>query len=155
MLLGGWSFSVGDDALGTRVPPNPTHVGPEILHPIPWGLEEGPPESHPVALKSIALNVLHFGASVSHTFILILVDSRSEKVPQRTCATKILPNFRVNFLVRFASKPLLCWPVPSNRSEDSLVLFVRFFGFEVSFWPSIDIKTWHEDAQRNCNPNRL
>ena len=26
--------------------------------------------------------------------------------PQRTCATKILPKFRVNFLVRFAAKPL-------------------------------------------------
>ena len=28
-----------------------------------------------------------------------------EKVPQRTLATKISPNFRVNFLVRFASNP--------------------------------------------------
>ena len=30
----------------------------------------------------------------------------TEKVPQRTFATKILPNIRVNFLVRFASNPL-------------------------------------------------
>ena len=61
--------------------------------------------------------------------------SGTEKVPQRTCATKILPNFRVNFLVRFASKPLFCWGVPSNCSENSLVLFVQFFGFGVLFWP--------------------
>ena len=33
--------------------------------------------------------------------------SGTEKVPQRTFATKISPNFRVNFLVRFASKPLV------------------------------------------------
>ena len=32
-------------------------------------------------------------------------NSGREKVPKRTCATKTLPNFRVNFLVRFASKP--------------------------------------------------
>ena len=30
----------------------------------------------------------------------------TEKVPQRNCVTKILPNVRLNFLVRFASKPL-------------------------------------------------
>ena len=30
--------------------------------------------------------------------------SGTEKVPQSTFATKISPNFRVNFLVRFASK---------------------------------------------------
>ena len=29
----------------------------------------------------------------------------TEKVPQRNCVTKILPNVRVNILVRFASKP--------------------------------------------------
>ena len=55
-----------------------------------------------------------------------------KKVPQRNCVTKILPNVRVNFLVRFASKPLFCWVMtgnPSNCSENSLVLFVRFFGF--------------------------
>ena len=34
-----------------------------------------------------------------------MVHSGTEKVPHRTCATKILPNFRVNFLLRFASKP--------------------------------------------------
>ena len=41
--------------------------------------------------------------------------------------------FRVNFLVRFASKPLFYWLVPSNCSENSLVLFVRLFGFGVLF----------------------
>ena len=30
----------------------------------------------------------------------------------------------MNFLVRFASKPLFCWVVPSNCSEHSLVLFL-------------------------------
>ena len=33
--------------------------------------------------------------------------SGTEKVPQRTFATKISPNFRVNFLMQFASKPLM------------------------------------------------
>ena len=61
--------------------------------------------------------------------------SGKEKVPQRTCATKILPNFWLNFLVRFASKPLFYWVVPSNCSEKSLVLFVHFFGFGVLFGP--------------------
>ena len=35
--------------------------------------------------------------------------------------TKILPNVRVNFLVRFASKPLFYWVMsgnPSNSSEN-------------------------------------
>ena len=34
------------------------------------------------------------------------LQSGTEKVPQRTFATKISPNFRANFLVLFASKPL-------------------------------------------------
>ena len=33
----------------------------------------------------------------------------SEKAPRRNCVTKILPNVRVNFLLRFASKPLFYW----------------------------------------------
>ena len=60
-----------------------------------------------------------------------------EKVPQRTRATKILLNFRVNLLVRFASKRLFYWVVPSKSSDNSLVLFVRFFGFGFSFGPEI------------------
>ena len=62
--------------------------------------------------------------------------SGTEKVPGRTCATKILPNFLVNFLVQFASKPLFYWVVPSaleNCSENPLVLFVRVFVFGVLF----------------------
>ena len=59
--------------------------------------------------------------------------SRTEKVPQRTFVTKISPNFRVNFLVRFASKPLFYCVLPSNCSENSLVLIVRFLGFGVLF----------------------
>ena len=41
----------------------------------------------------------------------------TEKVPQRTCVTKILPNFGVNLIVRFASKPWFYWIVPCNCSE--------------------------------------
>ena len=65
-------------------------------------------------------------------------DSGTEKVPQSTCATKTLPNFRMNSLVRFASKPLFYWLVPSNCSESSLVLFVQFVGFWGSFLGSLN-----------------
>ena len=37
----------------------------------------------------------------------------------------------MNFLVRFASKHLFYWIMPSHCSENSLVPFVRFFGFGV------------------------
>ena len=47
-----------------------------------------------------------------------------KKVPRRNCVTKILRNVRVNFLVRFASKPLFYWLRPSNPLE----LFSKFFG---------------------------
>ena len=54
-----------------------------------------------------------------------------EKVPQRTFATKISPNFRVNFLVRFASKPLFYWVMTINPLE----LFRKFFGaVRAIFW---------------------
>ena len=55
------------------------------------------------------------------------------RYPKELLATKILPNFRANFLVRFASKPLFYWIVPSNCSENSLVLFVLFFYVRVLF----------------------
>ena len=48
----------------------------------------------------------------------------TEKVPQRNCVTKILPNVRVNFLVQFAPKPLFYWIMTSNALE----LFRKFFG---------------------------
>ena len=48
-----------------------------------------------------------------------MLNSGTEKVPQRTFATEILPNFRVNFLVRFASNPLFYWAAPTNFSENS------------------------------------
>ena len=51
--------------------------------------------------------------------------SWTEKVPQRTFATKILPNFQVNFVARFASKPLFYW----------VVALQKFIGFEVLFRP--------------------
>ena len=47
--------------------------------------------------------------------------SGTEKVPQRTCATEILPNIRVNFLVRFASRGLVLL-------GSALELFRNFFG---------------------------
>ena len=48
----------------------------------------------------------------------------TEKVPQRNCVTKIWPNVQVNFLVRFASKPLFYWVMTGNPLE----LFRKFFG---------------------------
>ena len=48
---------------------------------------------------------------------LLLTNSRPE-VTGRTCATKKLPNFRMSFLARFASKPLFHWVVLSNCSEN-------------------------------------
>ena len=57
--------------------------------------------------------------------------SGTEKVPQRTFATKISPNFRVNFLVRFASKPLFYWVMTGKPLE----LFRKFFGaVRAIFW---------------------
>ena len=54
--------------------------------------------------------------------------SGTEKVPQRTCATKILPNFRVNIRVRFASKPLF-------SLDSTLELFRKLFGaVRAIFW---------------------
>ena len=56
---------------------------------------------------------------------------RDRKGTPKSFATKISPNF----LVRFASKPLFYWGfLPSNHSENSLVLFVRFFGCGVLCW---------------------
>ena len=48
----------------------------------------------------------------------------TEKVPQRNYVTKILPNVRVNFLVRFASNPLFYWVMAGNPFG----LFRKFFG---------------------------
>ena len=55
----------------------------------------------------------------------------TEKVPQRNFVTKMLPNGRVNFLVRFASKPLFYWIMSNNPLE----LFRKFFGaVRANFW---------------------
>ena len=55
----------------------------------------------------------------------------TEKVPQRNCVTKILPNVRVNFLARFASKPLCYWEMTGNPLE----MFRKFFGaVRAIFW---------------------
>ena len=40
---------------------------------------------------------------------VFLHNSGTEKVPQRTCATKILPNFRVNFFGAICLKTLVYW----------------------------------------------
>ena len=61
----------------------------------------------------------------------------TEKVPQRNCVTKILPNFGVNFLVRFASQPSFYWVMTGNPLELFRKFFgaVRaFFGFVCPFW---------------------
>ena len=76
------------------------------------------------------------------SLVIPLEPERAEKikVPQRTCAKKILPNFRVNFLVRFASKPLFYWVLPSNCSENYLVLFVRIFWLWGCFFCPLSIR---------------
>ena len=50
-----------------------------------------------------------YNAPSIHTVESLRRHLGTEKVPQRNCVTKILPNVRVNFLVRFASKPLFYW----------------------------------------------
>ena len=69
-------------------------------------------------------NTLCFHTYVSESKI------RDRKVPQRNCVTKILPNVRVNFLARFASKPLFYWVVTGNP----LGLFRKFFGAVRAFF---------------------
>ena len=62
---------------------------------------------------------------------LVGISLGTEKVPQRTCVTKILPNVRVNFLARFASKPLFYWVMTGNPLE----LLRKFFGaVRAIFW---------------------
>ena len=55
------------------------------------------------------------------------------ELPQRKCVTKILPNVRVNFLVRFAPKSLFYWDNPFELFRIFLVLFVRFLAL-CPFW---------------------
>ena len=76
-----------------------------------------------------------------HRFFFSRIRDR-KGTPKRTFATKILPNFRLNFLVRFASKPLCYRVVPSNYSENSLALFVLYFFWALGFffWPLIEPK---------------
>ena len=57
-----------------------------------------------------------------------------EGTPKNLCDKDFAKLSGVNFLVRFASQPLLYWVVPSNCSEHSVVLFVRFFCSGVLFW---------------------
>ena len=55
----------------------------------------------------------------------------TEKVPQRNCVTNVLPNVRVNFLGRIASKPLFYWVMTGNPLE----LFRKLFGaVRAMFW---------------------
>ena len=80
-------------------------------------------------------SISRYGATKSeHNSIawsLLHVGSGTEKVPQRNCVTKILPNVRVNFLVQFASKPLFYWVMTGNP----LKLFRKFFGaVRAIFW---------------------
>ena len=75
--------------------------------------------------------------------------SGTEKVPQRTCATKILPNFLVNFLVLFCLKTLaLLGKVPSNCSENSLYCSCEFLALVFFLWL---LKTgWQRDWQTSA-----
>ena len=61
----------------------------------------------------------------------------TEKVPQRNFVTKILPNVRVNFLVRIASKPLFYWVMTRQPPRIVQKVFWRcscvVWHFE-SFW---------------------
>ena len=64
-----------------------------------------------VTLHTVRLRAAHWGhklLSLSQVPNVGLILG-TEEVPQRNYVTKILPNFRVNFLVRFASKPLFYW----------------------------------------------
>ena len=78
-----------------------------------------PDASAPIVVKNESVNELNFlwpkMAGLGAPF------SGTEKVPQRTCVTKILPNLWVNFLVRFASKPLVLL-------GSALESFRKFFG---------------------------
>ena len=57
----------------------------------------------------------------------------TEKVPKRTCVKKILPNFRVNVLMQFASKPLFFWGSASRIVQKILWYFSCDFSFGVLF----------------------
>ena len=69
---------------------------------------------------------------------------------KKNCVTKTLPNVRVNFLVRFASKPLFYWVITGNPLE----LFRKFFGaVRAIFWLWGSLggpERWHA-----INTNRL
>ena len=78
---------------------------------------------------------VHFKApQLFHFFVHRLCPqqiSRTETVAQRAFATKISPNFRVNLLVRFASKPLFCQVMTGYPLE----LFRKVFGaVRAIFW---------------------
>ena len=58
-------------------------------------------------------------------------DFSENRCPQRTFATKVPPNFPVNVLVRFASKPLFWWVMTGSPLE----FFRKFFGaVRALFW---------------------
>ena len=71
-------------------------------------------------------------------------------VPPRTFATKILPNFWVNFQARFASKPLVVL-------GSALVLFRTFFGaVRAILWRwgsflSLELGPWFERSLFLCS----
>ena len=62
----------------------------------------------------------------------------TEKVPQRKCATKILPNVWANFLVRLASNPLFCWVMtrqpPAFVQKNLWCCSCDFLALWVLFW---------------------
>ena len=68
----------------------------------------------------------------------LLIESGTEKAPQRNNVTKIVPNFRVNFLVRFASKALFCLAMHSNCSANCYWCCSRDVLACGFFWPVIE-----------------
>ena len=59
---------------------------------------------------------------------------RPEKETSKNLCAKDFAELSVNFLVRFASKPLFYWVVPSNRLQNKLwCCSCGFFGFGVLF----------------------
>ena len=59
---------------------------------------------------------------------------RIKKAPQRTFATKFLPNFRVNFRARFASKPLFFFFWGGGGEGSALESLRKFFGTVRAFF---------------------
>ena len=99
---------------------------------------------HSAALKLTDLKMMDPNLRKSSVFCGLLhppiqdIEIRDRKgTPKNfTCATKFLPNFRVNFVVRFVSNPPLFYcAVPSNCSVGAVRAMFWLWPFGVPFWP--------------------